>query len=89
VTRHAELARLLPAGAKLHLVSHSRGGLVGELLCIEPLTDLDLKPFREGGRDADAHQVKELSDLLVQKSFRIERFVRVAPYGSTVISPCC
>ncbi|MCI0620966.1 MAG: CHAT domain-containing protein [Acidobacteria bacterium] len=28
-----ELARLLPANAKLHIVSHSRGGLVGELLC--------------------------------------------------------
>ncbi|MFO1335128.1 MAG: CHAT domain-containing protein [Piscinibacter sp.] len=29
-----ELARELPAGAQLHLVSHSRGGLVGELLCL-------------------------------------------------------
>ena len=29
-----ELARQLPTGARLHLVSHSRGGLVGELLCL-------------------------------------------------------
>ena len=28
------LVRRLPAGAQLHLVSHSRGGLVGELLCL-------------------------------------------------------
>jgi pimeloyl-ACP methyl ester carboxylesterase len=28
------LAELLPKGAKLHLVSHSRGGLVGDLLCL-------------------------------------------------------
>ncbi|MFB8829403.1 hypothetical protein ACE0DR_08525 [Azotobacter sp. CWF10] len=28
------LARSLPEQAKLHLVSHSRGGLVGELLCL-------------------------------------------------------
>jgi CHAT domain-containing protein len=42
-----ELARSLPAGATLHLVSHSRGGLVGELLCLgeritedgDPLSD--------------------------------------------------
>lgn len=42
-----ELARSLPTGATLHLVSHSRGGLVGELLCLgeriteddDPLTD--------------------------------------------------
>ncbi len=29
-----ELARELPVGAQLHLVSHSRGGLVGELMCL-------------------------------------------------------
>ena len=29
-----ELARHLPAGVELHLVSHSRGGMVGELLCL-------------------------------------------------------
>ena len=40
------LARALPAGADLHLVTHSRGGLVGELLCLgarDPATD-PLKP---------------------------------------------
>lgn len=29
-----DLARALPVGAQLHIVSHSRGGLVGELLCL-------------------------------------------------------
>ncbi len=29
-----DLVRLLPEEAELHLVSHSRGGLVGELLCL-------------------------------------------------------
>jgi hypothetical protein len=78
-----ELARLLPAGARLYLVSHSRGGLV----CIKPLTDLDLKPFLDAGRDTEAHQVKELSDLLVQKAFCIERFVRVAcPAPGTILA---
>jgi tetratricopeptide (TPR) repeat protein/pimeloyl-ACP methyl ester carboxylesterase len=28
-----DLVKVLPKGARLHLVSHSRGGLVGELLC--------------------------------------------------------
>lgn len=28
-----DLVKALPKGAKLHIVSHSRGGLVGELLC--------------------------------------------------------
>lgn len=29
-----DLANLLPQGARLHLVSHSRGGLVGDLICL-------------------------------------------------------
>ncbi|MFN3986995.1 MAG: CHAT domain-containing protein [Rhodocyclaceae bacterium] len=29
-----KLAQTLPEGARLHLVTHSRGGLVGELLCL-------------------------------------------------------
>ena len=34
------LAKRLPAGADVHLVSHSRGGLVGEVLCLADCTDL-------------------------------------------------
>ncbi|MBF1165390.1 MAG: CHAT domain-containing protein [Dechloromonas agitata] len=34
------LARRLPAGADVHLVSHSRGGLVGEVLCLADCADL-------------------------------------------------
>ncbi len=37
-----QLARALPEGAAVHLVTHSRGGLVGDLLCLEnfePLID--------------------------------------------------
>lgn len=54
-----ELAREVPKGARLHLISHSRGGLVGELLCRasagQEMTTAeqgqgqiikDLKPFR-------------------------------------------
>lgn len=34
------LARRLPAGAEIHLVSHSRGGLVGEVLCLSGCANL-------------------------------------------------
>lgn len=34
------LAKRLPAGAEVHLVSHSRGGLVGEVLALSGCTDL-------------------------------------------------
>ena len=53
------LARALPAGAELHLVSHSRGGLVGELMCL-------------GMRDADADP---LSPALIQTLFAADRTV--------------
>ena len=29
-----DLTELIPDGARLHLISHSRGGLVGELMCL-------------------------------------------------------
>ncbi len=35
-----QLARALPANATLHLVTHSRGGLVGDLLCVQALDAL-------------------------------------------------
>ncbi len=35
-----QLARALPIGAVVHLVTHSRGGLVGDLLCLEKFDDL-------------------------------------------------
>jgi CHAT domain-containing protein len=88
-----DLARLLPDGAQLHLVSHSRGGLVGELICLaqagEGLAKFAAltKKFRESAGDDAAlveertkqlDQLRELWELLVKKRFNIRRFVRVA-----------
>lgn len=51
-----DLLEKLPTGCRLHLVSHSRGGLVGELLCRgrfnnarEPFTDQDIALFDSDG----------------------------------------
>ena len=50
-----ELCRRLPAGVRLHMVSHSRGGLIGELLCRgqmegirDPFSAEELELFRQG-----------------------------------------
>jgi tetratricopeptide (TPR) repeat protein len=40
ITNALALAKRLPAGADVHLVSHSRGGLVGEVLCLADCADL-------------------------------------------------
>jgi pimeloyl-ACP methyl ester carboxylesterase len=82
-----ELAELLPGGARLHLVSHSRGGLIGELLCIHPLSKDELQPFADRGRSIDVNQLEALSSLLREKHLKIEKFVRVAcPARGTILA---
>jgi hypothetical protein len=75
-----DLALALPQGARLHLISHSRGGLIGELLAranrrgVAPFDDTDLAIVGE----ADAALLRQLRDVLQEKRLRVERFVRVA-----------
>jgi pimeloyl-ACP methyl ester carboxylesterase len=78
-----DLVKRLPAGARLHLVTHSRGGLIGELLCRgtrkdkkTPFDADDLSLVAENPVTAKA--LTELSDLLAKKKVVVERFVRVA-----------
>ncbi|MEO7431852.1 MAG: CHAT domain-containing protein, partial [Dokdonella sp.] len=94
------IATALPAGAVLHLVSHSRGGLIGELLARAgvdagkaPFGDDDLALFDAAvaGNVAWKDQpatLRRLADLLATKRFRVERFARVAcpALGTTLAS---
>ena len=41
-----ELAAKLPQGARINLVAHSRGGLVGDLFCLEDFSDELIEGFR-------------------------------------------
>ncbi|MEM1128787.1 MAG: CHAT domain-containing protein, partial [Bacteroidota bacterium] len=95
-----DLVEQLPARARLHLVSQSRGGLVGELLTRGHLVDAglgtprapfderDLRLFQED--EARAQELKDLhalNALLQDKQIQIERFVRVAcPAGGTTLA---
>ena len=86
-----DLIQNLPKGACLHLVSHSRGGMVGELLA--RANRVDEKPFaaREidrflqhadrSGREkygGDAKRLEQLNREMITRAIRVERFVRVA-----------
>lgn len=87
-----DLLKLLPTGAELHMVSHSRGGLVGELLCRGSYSNADRKPIRNFELDFFRHHerrdaevaarevatLEELGRLLEEKRPRVRRFVRVA-----------
>lgn len=86
-----DLARQLPPGARLHLVSHSRGGLVGEALSLAQAhrgRSLDLALYPEGdlaGPDRDV--LTELHQLMADNDLRVERFVRVAcPARGTILA---
>jgi len=90
-----EIVRSLPKGAAVHLVTHSRGGLVGELLCRgrmvgrrKAFDDDDLEPFRRLKREADLKTFADLNRELAAKQIRVERFVRVAcpARGTTLAS---
>jgi hypothetical protein len=96
------LVKLLPDGATLHLVSHSRGGLIGELLCrgrrtdivdaasgvADPFDPIAFRRFSGTAYEAERKALRELNTLLREKSLRVERFVRVAcpARGTTLAS---
>ncbi len=79
-----ELLRALPTGCRLHLVTHSRGGLIGELLCqdVSKFDAADVRFFK------DQAEFEEYRNLLALKRPRIDRFVRVAcpALGTTLAS---
>ena len=86
-----KLARLLPRSGSLRLLSHSRGGLVGELLALDParvdragITAVLAAAQRENPPAAEALMQQEaqlfalLRELEARPALQIERFVRVA-----------
>ncbi len=78
------LARALPDGARFSLVTHSRGGLVGDLLCLGELGEREIEDFRRDDpalTDVDEEHralLRELVTTLRTKQLVIERYVRVA-----------
>jgi CHAT domain-containing protein len=72
-----QAAQSLPDGAVLHLLSHSRGGLVGEALSYAAATEPDLKAY-DGVEHPDTKALPELHALLTEREITVDRFVRVA-----------
>jgi pimeloyl-ACP methyl ester carboxylesterase len=86
-----ETLEALPENATLHIVSHSRGGLVGELLCRghlvgrdEAFTAEELALLEASGQ---SQRLAHLGELLEAKRPKVERFVRVAcPARGTILA---
>ena len=94
VANAIDLVNVLPEDATLHLVSHSRGGLIGEALALAQLissVDKRIVPPQERGRFAelpDAYEeLDDLRKIVHDKGIRIERFARVAcPANGTLLA---
>ena len=86
------LVRALPAGARLHLLTHSRGGLVAEVLARAcggaALGDDELALFAAAAYDEQRQDLKALVAEAQVKGLRVERMVRVAcpARGTTLAS---
>ena len=89
------LADALPGGARVHLLSHSRGGLIGELLCraqmdgtAEPFDARDAAVLEAAGLDGDARHLLAFGRRLRHRGIRVERFLRVGcpSRGTTLAS---
>jgi hypothetical protein len=80
------LAEAAPEGARLHLLTHSRGGLVAEVLarvCSEPVASVEL--FANDG--SSAQELTKLVELVARKRISVDRVVRVAcPARGTLLA---
>ena len=84
----------LPAGSELHLVSHSRGGLIGELVARGnrvgggSFDKTDIQIIKDYALPAHADALRDLRDLLDKQRYVVSRFVRVAcpARGTTLAS---
>ena len=84
------LVRALPAGARLHLVTHSRGGLVAEVLaraCGGTLGTDELALFAGAKYSQHRTDLKALAKMALAKGLKVERVVRVAcPARGTLLA---
>jgi hypothetical protein len=82
------LARVLPRGARVHLLTHSRGGLVAEVLartCGDP--DDDFAEFSGAAYQPQKNQLRALAALVKKNQLQVDRVVRVAcPARGTLLA---
>ena len=91
ITNALTLVRAMPAGARLDLVTHSRGGLVAEVLARacggKPPTADELELFAGAERSQQRADLIALSKEAIAKGLKIERVVRVAcPARGTLLA---
>ncbi|MDP2006558.1 MAG: hypothetical protein Q8K45_12850, partial [Rubrivivax sp.] len=91
VANALELVKALPQGARLHLVTHSRGGLVGEVLARmahqRAFVAADEAHFPGAAYAPQRQELAELAQAMKARNVRVERVVRVAcPARGTLLA---
>jgi CHAT domain-containing protein len=88
-----DLLKDMPAECTVHVVSHSRGGLVGDVLARfcngnKGFTDLEMDYFKKMNRTTDIADIASLQKITAGKKITVDKFVRVAcpAYGTTILS---
>jgi tetratricopeptide (TPR) repeat protein len=82
------LAKAVPAGTRLHLLTHSRGGLVAEVLARAAAKPTDpFAPFKTKGYADQHRELRSLADIVSRKGIKVDRVVRVAcPARGTLLA---
>ncbi len=79
-----DLLAALPRNARVSIVSHSRGGLVGDLVSLKEIGEhlcqrVDRRdPELRQVDERDRAQLRKLAGLIAEKRLRVDRFVRCA-----------
>lgn len=84
------LLNALPKGAQVSLLTHSRGGLVGDLLCLGQVKEAVIDAYRIDSRDSadpdglereaqeERARLRAIRDKLAAGHISVQRYVRVA-----------
>ena len=88
-----DLFNAIPANIKLHVISHSRGGLVGDVLARycngnKGFTQQEIEYLEKTDRKSDIENIRKLQDIAAGKKIFVEKFIRVAcpAFGTTILS---
>lgn len=89
-----ELAALLPEKAQLHVVTHSRGGLLGDVLARysaegahKGFHPIEKNYLRQHDRAADLSAIAALDEIFRSRNIRVSKTVRVAcPASGTLLA---
>lgn len=77
------LIHLLPHDITFDVITHSRGGIVGELLVrfsedADGFMEQSIKLLNDEGRGKDVAIIESIADTVAKKKIKIDRFIRVA-----------